>query len=119
MIATPPHALELLKTMLRFGPSRRVAVEEALERRYLAQLHCVDDEPSRSALEASDFEFERRKIDARALREEIFLEALRHHPARREEYVEDQIKSGSAYSIAEYRVLDPGESQYTSEDDVG
>ena len=36
----------------------------------LAQLYCPDDEPTRQPLDTSDFEFERRKINTRALREE-------------------------------------------------
>jgi len=114
-----PEALDVLKKTLRFSPSKRLTVEQVLEHRYLAQLHCPEDEPTRTALDPADFEFERRKIDTKALREEIFLEALRYHPTRREQYFEDQIRTGNVYSIVEYRLLEPGESQYTSDEEEG
>mmetsp|Transcript_9556 Transcript_9556/g.33863 ORF Transcript_9556/g.33863 Transcript_9556/m.33863 type:complete len:404 (-) Transcript_9556:227-1438(-) len=110
-------ALDVLNNTLRFSPEKRMTVEQVLEHSYLGQLHCPEDEPVRSPLDLSDFEFERRKIDMVALREEIFLEALRYYPAKREQYFEDQFKSGNVYSIADYRLLAPGESQYTSDDE--
>jgi len=112
-------ALELLKKTLRFNPDRRITVEQALENAYLAQLHCPDDEPTRAPLDLSEFEFERRKIDMEALRQEIFLEALRYYPEKREKYFEEQIQSGKMYSVVDYRMLAPGESQYTSEEEEG
>jgi len=90
-----------------------------LENAYLAQLHCPDDEPTRAPLDLSEFEFERRKIDMEALRQEIFLEALRYYPEKREKYFEEQIQSGKMYSVVDYRMLAPGESQYTSEEEEG
>mmetsp|Transcript_51994 Transcript_51994/g.145964 ORF Transcript_51994/g.145964 Transcript_51994/m.145964 type:complete len:403 (-) Transcript_51994:72-1280(-) len=114
-----PDALEVLKKTLRFGPNKRLTVEQVLERSYFAQLHCPEDEPVRTVLDPSDFEFERRKIDTRALREEIFLEALRYHRAKREQYFEEQIRTGNVYSIVEYRLLEPGESQYTDDEEGG
>lgn len=112
-----PEALDVLLQTLQFNPDRRLTVEQVLGHPYLAQLHCPEDEPVRTPLDVADFEFERRKIDMAALREEIFLEALRYHPALREQYFEDQFKGGMVYSIADYRFLNPGESQYTSDDE--
>jgi len=54
-----------------------------------------------------------------ALRQEIFLEALRYYPEKREKYFEEQIQSGKMYSVVDYRMLAPGESQYTSEEEEG
>jgi mitogen-activated protein kinase 1/3/mitogen-activated protein kinase 6 len=113
------EALDILKKTLRFNPEKRITVEEALQNPYLSQLHCPDDEPSRSPLELADFEFERRKIDMEALRQEIFLEALRYYPDKRERYFEEQINSGKMYSVVDYRLLAPGESQYTSDEEGG
>jgi len=114
-----PEALDCLKKMLRFNPDRRITVEQALENAYLAELHCPEDEPSCKALDPADFEFERRKIDMEALRSEIFLEALHYYPDKRERYFEEQISSGRMYSAVNYRLLAPGESQYTSEEEDG
>jgi len=111
-------AMDVLNQTLRFAPDRRLTVEQCLEHRYLAQLHCPEDEPVCTPLDLSDFEFERRKIDITALREEIFLEALRYHTSVREQYFEDQIRSGNVYSIGSYRLLAPGESQYTSDEET-
>jgi len=112
-----PEAMELLKTTLRFNPDKRITVEQALEYPYLAQLHCPEDEPRRASLELGDFEFERRKVDMEALRQEIFLEALSYYPEKRDRYLEEQINSGKMYNVLDYRLLAPGESQYTSDED--
>lgn len=111
------EAYELLDTTLRFNPAERLTTELALEHPYLAQLHCPEDEPSRSPLDLREFEFERRKVDMAALREEIFLEALRYFPDRLEGYLESQRRQGQPHSITNYRLLEPGESQYTSDED--
>jgi len=113
------EALDLLKKMLRFNPDKRMTVGQALQNAYLAQLHCPEDEPTRAPLDLSEFEFERRKIDMEALRQEIFLEALRYYPEKRERYFEEQLHSGKMYSVVDYRMLAPGESQYTSEEEAG
>jgi mitogen-activated protein kinase 1/3/mitogen-activated protein kinase 6 len=110
-------ALDVLNRTLRFNPDRRVTVEQSLEHPYVSQLHCPEDEPVCEPLPKADFEFERRKIDIVALREELFLEALRYHPQKRAQYLEEQKRSGIDYSITNCRLLAPGESQYTSDDD--
>lgn len=55
-----PHAsdeaLDLLNGMLQFDPEKRISIEEALAHPYLAQLHCLEDEPV--ADEQWNFEFE-------------------------------------------------------------
>jgi len=107
--------MEVLDCTLQFNPDRRVTVQQALELKYLEQLHCVDDEPASPPLDMADFEFERRKIDVTALREEIFLEALRYHPHLRERYLQEQAAAGRSYNIMDYRLLAPGESQYDDE----
>jgi len=112
----PPLVLELLDSTLQFNPDHRVTVDQALALQYLEQLHCPEDEPSSAALDLSDFEFERRKIDLAALREEIFLEALRYHPEVERRYKQEQLQMGTAYNIQAYRLLAPGESQYDEDE---
>lgn len=116
---TSADASDMLKKMLKFNPEKRINVEQALQHAYLAQLHCPEDEPSRPPLELADFEFERRKIDMEALRQEIFLEALRYYPDKRERYFEEQIRTGNLYSVMDFRLLAVGESQYTSDEEEG
>lgn len=111
-----PGVLELLDCTLQFSPERRLTVDQALQLKYLEQLHCPEDEPSRAPLDLSEFEFERRKIDMMALRKEIFLEALRYHPDTKERYLEEQVQRGTIYDILDYRLLEPGESQYDDGD---
>jgi mitogen-activated protein kinase 1/3/mitogen-activated protein kinase 6 len=109
-------ALDLLSNTLRFDPERRITVGNVLEHAYLSQLHCPEDEPVCAPLDKSDFELERRKIDMACLREEIFLEALRYNQ-KRDQYLDEQRRSGVVYNIKDYRLLANGESQYTSDDE--
>mmetsp|Transcript_24522 Transcript_24522/g.73195 ORF Transcript_24522/g.73195 Transcript_24522/m.73195 type:complete len:401 (+) Transcript_24522:101-1303(+) len=112
-----PNALSLLGTMLKWDPKSRITVEEAIQHQYLEQLHCPEDEPTCDPLDTSDFEFERRKITAAALREEIFREALYYYPGLLEQFDREMKESGSYHDICQYRFLVPGESQYSSDDD--
>jgi len=117
MAPSSADAMDILRKTLVFNPDKRIAVEQALGHPYVAVLHCPEDEPSRPPLELGDFEFERRKIDVQALRQEIILEALRYHPERRKKYFEEQTKNGKTYSVMDYRILAPGELQYTSDEE--
>jgi len=40
-----PLALDLLRKLLIFDPTKRITIDEALKHQYLAALHCPDDEP--------------------------------------------------------------------------
>jgi len=100
-----PEALEVLRDSLRFHPGQRPSAEQVLQRRYFFELHCPEDEPARAPLDTADFEFERREVDLAELREEIFSEALRYHPARQEQHS----------SVAKRRP--PGEAQLTREEE--
>eukprot|EP00929_Paragymnodinium_shiwhaense_P002800 TRINITY_DN103093_c0_g1_i1.p1 TRINITY_DN103093_c0_g1~~TRINITY_DN103093_c0_g1_i1.p1 ORF type:complete len:521 (-),score=75.24 TRINITY_DN103093_c0_g1_i1:609-2144(-) len=72
----PLSARSFLLAMLCLEPSRRPGAAAMLGHDYLQQLHCVEDEPSRSTLDAACFEFERRRLTLGALRTELFLETL-------------------------------------------
>mmetsp|Transcript_37777 Transcript_37777/g.100510 ORF Transcript_37777/g.100510 Transcript_37777/m.100510 type:complete len:422 (-) Transcript_37777:49-1314(-) len=113
-----PAAQDLLAQMLRWDPSRRVSVHEGIQHAYMNKLHYPEDEPIRQALDTTDFEFERRKITSSVLREEIFRETLKYHPVLQNRFEEEEAASGSCYNIQQYRLLGPGESQYSSEEDV-
>jgi len=92
-------------------------VYEALEHAYLAQLYCPEDEPTRHPLNTLDFEFERRKINIKALREELFLEVMEYYPDKRAVYLQEQLQLGEMYNISNYRLLELGESQYSSDEE--
>merc|ERR1712232_987480 len=110
-----PEAIDMLKKTLCFSPEKRITAAQTLAHPYLELLHCEEDEPIRTPLDTADFEFERRKIDMEALREEIFLEALRYNPQSQQQYLALQKKRKNAYDVGSYRLLTPGESQYSSD----
>jgi len=112
-----PSAMEFLSATLRFDPEQRVAVTEALTLSYVSQLYCPEDEPVRGPLDTSDFEFERRKINIKALREELWLEVLHYYPDQRERYLMQQVQMGEEYNVSSYRLLAPGEPQYSSDEE--
>eukprot|EP00931_Biecheleriopsis_adriatica_P078520 TRINITY_DN51979_c0_g1_i1.p1 TRINITY_DN51979_c0_g1~~TRINITY_DN51979_c0_g1_i1.p1 ORF type:complete len:404 (-),score=96.17 TRINITY_DN51979_c0_g1_i1:121-1332(-) len=112
-----PQSIEFLVVTLRFDPDQRVPVTEALKLSYVSQLYCPEDEPVRNALDTSEFEFERRKINIKALREELFLEVLHYYPEKKQQYQAEQQSTGDTYNVSSYRLLAPGEPQYSSEEE--
>lgn len=112
------NAQDFLAHTLRWDPESRMTIEEAIEHQYLSKLQCPEDEPTRDPLDTSDFEFERRKITSNALREEIFHETLHYYPELLARFEEERCRNGSEYDIEKYRLLGPGESQYSSDEDV-
>jgi len=111
------EAANFLDRTLQFDPDKRITVVDGLAHAYLHQFSCPEDEPVREPLAASDFEFERRKITITALREELFLEAMRYYPDTWQKYLEEQRALGHMFNIADYRLLAPGESQYSSDEE--
>lgn len=109
-------ARELLALTLRWDPESRISVFDAIQHPYLEKLHCPEDEPIRDPLDTSDFEFERRKITAAALREEIFHEALYYHPEKLTRFEEEWAEKGNRHNISQYPLLVPGESHYSSDE---
>jgi len=110
-------AIDFLTNTLQFDPDKRMAVGQGLMHSYLAQLYCPEDEPVRPPLDTNDFEFERRKINSKALREELFLEVMHYYPEKRERYLQEQEQLASRYTIDNYRLLEQGESQYSSDEE--
>jgi len=101
-----------LKQVLAFDPDKRVSVPEALQHDYLNGLYCPSDEPTREPLDTTEFEFERRKVTARALREELYREVIRYSPEARTKYVEEQERkkaSGTNYKITDFGFLSPAD----------
>lgn len=114
------EAQDFLAKTLLWDPEQRLDIEQAIQHPYVDKLHCPEDEPTRGPLDTSGFEFERRKINSAALREEIFRQALHYYPHLEEQFVAEEAEGGGAdkYDISQYRLLVPGESQYSSDEEV-
>jgi len=112
------EAQDFLAKTLLWDPECRMNIEEAIQHPYVEKLHCPEDEPTRGPLDTSGFEFERRKITSLALREEIFREALHYYPHLEENFKKEELEDLERYDISQYRLLVPGESQYSSDEEV-
>lgn len=112
----PQEALGLMALMLRWDPDTRIPVHEAIQHSYLGELHVAEDEPVSEPLDASDFEFERRKVTSDALREELFHEMLFYHPDLLRQFQAERQGLGDSYDIQQCRLLLPGEME---EDEAG
>lgn len=112
------EARDFLAKTLLWDPEVRMNIEEAIQHPYVEKLHCPEDEPTRGPLDTSGFEFERRKITSLALREEIFREALHYYPHLEENFIQEELALTEKYDISQYRLLVPGESQYSSDEEV-
>mmetsp|Transcript_36892 Transcript_36892/g.59168 ORF Transcript_36892/g.59168 Transcript_36892/m.59168 type:complete len:406 (-) Transcript_36892:119-1336(-) len=111
-------AQDFLANTLLWDPRSRMSSEDALQHEYLASLHCPEDEPTCMALDTTKFEFERRKITCAALREEIFRETLQYYPDLLRQVEDEQMQLGlKEQSISQFRLLTPGESQCSSEEE--
>ncbi|CAM9475090.1 unnamed protein product [Ectocarpus sp. 8 AP-2014] len=71
-------ALDLLSRMLRFDPSRRITIDEALEHPYLAS--CRKPEKEVTARVPITMEFEHSTTDKATLKRLIYEEVLHYHP---------------------------------------
>eukprot|EP00746_Dinoflagellata_sp_MGD_P129252 gnl/MRDRNA2_/MRDRNA2_63469_c0_seq1.p1 gnl/MRDRNA2_/MRDRNA2_63469_c0~~gnl/MRDRNA2_/MRDRNA2_63469_c0_seq1.p1 ORF type:complete len:408 (-),score=86.85 gnl/MRDRNA2_/MRDRNA2_63469_c0_seq1:149-1372(-) len=96
-------AVDLIAEMLKFDNDERITMKDALLSPFMEQLHEEEDEPDGEPLDIRDFEFEKRKIDEKCLREELVLEALNYFPDLQKEHRTD-------HSLESYRLLEKGES---------
>lgn len=65
--------------MLVFDPNKRITVEEALNHPYLAELHCVEDEPTTEHVSAFDFDFEIYELKNSDYRDLMWEEIMLYH----------------------------------------
>lgn len=72
-----PQAMDLLRKMLQFHPTKRITVEEALRHPFMESLHNEEDEPV-STSEFS-FEFENTALDKKKLQILIWNEMTHYH----------------------------------------
>jgi len=82
-----PEAVDLLKCLLQFNPSKRVSAEDALNHPYFSELHSAEDEPVAQPVAYFDFAFEREVLGVEEWKQKIYEEILLYHfPEKREEY---------------------------------
>jgi len=65
--------------MLIFDPKKRITVEQALAHPYMANLHCIEDEPIGEKVSAFDFDFELFSLKTPEYKELIFEEIQLYH----------------------------------------
>lgn len=78
-VKADPQAVDLLKKLLLFDPTRRCTIEAALDHPYLQDLHDPADEPTASPLSAAEFEFEHLELNKEQTKDAIYEEILLHH----------------------------------------
>jgi mitogen-activated protein kinase 1/3 len=86
-VKVPQEALSILLQMLCFDPDKRQDTTTLLRHPYLSELHEEADEPTRDPVPAELFEFERRRVTAVHLEEELYREMLEYHPTQKAEYL--------------------------------
>ncbi|EER06189.1 big MAP kinase BMK, putative [Perkinsus marinus ATCC 50983] len=105
-----PPEVDIMEKMLKFDPSERISVQEALEHELMKNFHQEDDEPVRGLIPVDEFEFERRKVDQPCLRELIHREMLRYYPNEYRIYSESAEFVSDAEIAARCPLLEPGEA---------
>jgi len=98
----PQNCLPMLQNTLQFDPDQRKTCVELLREPYLDDLHEESDEPTREPVPTSLFEFERRRVGAQDLEEEVFREMLEFHPDSKAGYL-----ATSSFNICDCPLIDP------------
>jgi mitogen-activated protein kinase 1/3 len=112
-VRVPKDAVSMLFQMLAFDPDKRQTCVELLNHEYVSQLHEEADEPTRDHVPMELFEFERRKVTASDLEEELFREMLEYHPGHMEAYL-----AQSTYDIKALPLLVPVGGPESAEEDI-
>lgn len=74
-----PDAVDLIRRMLTFDPTKRITIDEALEHPYMSQLHFPDDEPTTEEVSAFDFDFEIYSLKKEDYKDLIYEEIMLYH----------------------------------------
>jgi serine/threonine protein kinase len=99
-VAFPADAEEIILKMLEWDPDMRPDCTALLEFAYVAELHEVEDEPTRDRAPFDLFEYERRKVSVEFLLEELFHELL-HHQAHA------NVTDKRQYDIKSFELINP------------
>jgi len=113
--SAPLDSLNLIQSMLRFNPEVRPPVTQLLADPYMKRFYCPEDEPERTPLPRSDFEFERRVLTLESLREEIFRQVLFYHPAKQKDY----LAKSRSYALEKLELFDPWDPITLTDDESG
>uniref|UniRef100_A0A7S3N918 Uncharacterized protein n=2 Tax=Euplotes harpa TaxID=151035 RepID=A0A7S3N918_9SPIT len=80
-----------MKKMLKFDPSERISVADALKHDFFSDLHCEEDEPTTERVDAFDFDFEKYDLTIDELKIEIFDEISLYHSAKaQQKYIKNR-----------------------------
>ena len=74
-----PVAVDLLKKMLTFDPTKRISVQDALNHPFLEELHCPEDEPTTDPVSAFDFDFEIYELQNTDYKDLLYEEIMLYH----------------------------------------
>ena len=66
-----------MRKLLAFNPAKRLTVDEALQHKYLQQLHCPEDEPTGTPIESARMEWESRFLSEDEYRE-LIVNEIKH-----------------------------------------
>ena len=77
--ASNPDAIDLVKRMLIFDPTKRITIEEALAHPYMKNLHYEEDEPTGESVPPFDFDFELYSLKTNEYKELIYNEIQLYH----------------------------------------
>ena len=75
-------ALDLMKKMLKFDPSERITINNAIKHDFFSDLHCDEDEPTTDPVDAFDFDFEKYDMTIEELKSEIYEEINLYHSSK-------------------------------------
>ena len=68
--------------MLKFDPSERITVVDAIKHDFFSDLHWDEDEPTTDPVDAFDFDFEKYDMTIEELKAEIFEEISLYHSSK-------------------------------------
>jgi serine/threonine protein kinase len=101
--AWTPDCVALIDECLRFDPNHRCTVEQALESKFMAELHDPSDE--RVAKHTIDWSFDSLPLTKRAIQNAVYQEAGRMHP---------EIFDRDAALLAERKIVRPTSKENSS-----
>jgi serine/threonine protein kinase len=109
-----PLAVDLLKKLMIVDTRHRLTIDEALAHPYLKDLHFPADEPTRTPVPVSEFEFEKYPLSLQQLKDLVYEEILMYHfPTFKEHYLGKVSKGENPYRqvIHNENALKPGQRE--------
>lgn len=86
-------ALDLLRKLLVFDPSKRITIEDAISHEFFNDLHWDEDEPVTNPVDSYDFDFEKYELTLEELKDEILEEIKLYHSSKaQKKYISNRKK---------------------------